>query len=177
MQNTALRQQRPITHLLLFLTGVGMSMFLGLFCNAINGRICLTYYTAVLRVVRESAEPFRVVLVQGLFEGVCFGIPLALLFVIGLGVINRFRTSYTTGLKFLSMIGGLTILFWGLGGSIALGMAALSTEWYRGTFYVAKEIALSEIPAFAWVGGSIWGLEIGGVVSLIFVLIYAKYIS
>jgi hypothetical protein len=74
----------------------------------------------------------------------------------------------------LGIVGAIAIC-WVLGGIAGIGLAALSSEFFRTTF-VPRGFGMgdSELPAFAWVGGSIWGAQFGGLASLIVGLVVLR---
>src|SRR5262249_35959545 len=54
---------------------------------------------------------------------------------------------------------------WAVGGLAGMALATLSPEFFRRNFIrVPGEFA--PMLAYAWVGGSIWGAQLGGVVSV-----------
>ena len=63
------------------------------------------------------------------------------------------------------MIVAATYACWVLGGLIAMGLAALSPEFYRRAFIGVPQ-EFGPMLRYAWVGGSIWGAEFGGLLSL-----------
>lgn len=61
---------------------------------------------------------------------------------------------------------GAVVGCWVLGGLVAMGLAALSPEFYRRAFIVVPE-AWGPMLRYALVGGSIWGAMFGGLLSAI----------
>jgi hypothetical protein len=57
-----------------------------------------------------------------------------------------------------------------------MGLATLSPEFYRHAFYRVPE-DFGEMLRYAWVGGSIWGIEFGGFALTIlgWFLFYARW--
>jgi hypothetical protein len=52
-------------------------------------------------------------------------------------------------------------------------LATLSPEFYRRTF-IGVPVGVRPMLAYAWVGGSIWGLEIGGLMSVVLGLVVLR---
>jgi hypothetical protein len=77
---------------------------------------------------------------------------------------------------YLLSISVIALVCWAIGGLIAIGLASLSPEFYRHTFREVPE-EFFEMLRYAWVGGSIWGLELGGFAAVIVgsVLFRAKW--
>ena len=64
----------------------------------------------------------------------------------------------------LGILGG-ALVCWAIGGLLAVALAALSPEFYcRAFFGVPEEVG--PMLRYAWAGGSIWGVELGGLVSV-----------
>ena len=55
----------------------------------------------------------------------------------------------------------------------AIGMATLSPEFYRRTFIGVPE-EFGPMIRYAWVGGSIWGAEFGGLISVVVGLVVMR---
>lgn len=164
---------KPAAHFFLFLTGIVLAVALGVACNTAGARVYLPYYFTVFPNLGPDAVTFPTVLAQGIFEGLLFGLVFSVIFVAFVARIGSLRCGYGRGLGMLCGITGLAVVFWGLGGLVGWSLATLSPEWFAQTFPVARRVAeLSDMPRFAWVGGSIWGLQFGAGVALIFVLIY-----
>jgi hypothetical protein len=54
-----------------------------------------------------------------------------------------------------------------------MGLAALSSSWFRSRFPHAPPEP-SELIPFAWVGGSIWGVYVGALVSVVVGLVVMR---
>src|SRR5262249_23899709 len=133
---------------------------LGVITNAINGAVSPGYF---VRIMGWSPGPgiWAASVAQGIFEGAIFGLIFGILFTVVVAIASAARISFRFGFRFLaaSVVGSL--ICWCLGGLLGLLMAWLSPDFFVAHFYrVPTETA--ERLRFAWAGGSIWGLELGG---------------
>jgi hypothetical protein len=97
----------------------------------------------------------------------------SLVFTVGTGIITDAACPYRLALKHLLGILAGSYLGWALGGLAAMGLASLSPEFYRGTFIGVPE-QRGPMLRYAWVGGSIWGAELGGLMSVILGLVVLR---
>ncbi len=104
---------------------------------------------------------WRASVAQGIFEGLLFGLFLALVFTIVVGCVSKARCSYGFGVAVLAFVAVAALVCWAVGGLLGMGLAALSPEFYRHAFIGVPE-DFNEMLRYAWVGGSIWGIEFGG---------------
>jgi hypothetical protein len=104
---------------------------------------------------------WRAAIAQGILEGLVFGFFLALIFTIAMGITTGASCRYGFAAKHLVGIVAAALGLWFLGGLTAMGMATLSPEHYRAAFRGVPD-DFREMLAYAWVGGSIWGVQFGG---------------
>lgn len=154
---------RPLALVGLALTGLLAAGLLGALTNAVNGRVSPAYFVAVLNW-RGVADVWRASVAQGIFEGLLFGALLGTAFAVGTGLITRATCPYRFAAGHLLGVVAGALACWALGGLAALGLAALSPDFYRRTF-VGVPDGTAPMLAYAWVGGSIVGLQLGGFVS------------
>ncbi|SFJ10835.1 hypothetical protein [Planctomicrobium piriforme] len=160
---------RPMTLPALFFTSVASSGLTGGLTNAINGQVSPTYFIRVLGW--DNVENvWRAVIAQGVFEGLLFGAFYSVIFVTCVGILTGVRCGYTFAVRHLLKAFVFALICWCLGGLAAIGLASLSPEFYRHAFNGVPD-STSGMLAYAWVGGSIWGLELGGLLSLPIVLV------
>src|SRR5262249_17143470 len=165
-------QPRPLALFAIAVTGVLASACLGAITNAVNGWVSPRYFVTILRW--EGVEDvWRASIAQGIFEGLCFGVFFSLLFTAMTGVITRASCSYGFALRHLLGIVAGALVCWAIGGLAGMGLATLSPEFYRRTFIGVPE-EVGERLAYAWVGGSIWGLELGGLVCVVLGLVVLR---
>jgi hypothetical protein len=160
---------RPLAPFGIAVTGVFASASLGAVTNAVNGWVSPLYFVTLQG--RPGVEDVcRASIAQGLFEGLCFGGFFSLVFASGIGIITRSSCHYGfAAWHLLGIIAG-ALVYWLIGGTAAIGLAALSPEFYRRAFIgVPKEFG--PMLRCAWVGGSIWGRELGGLLSVVLGLV------
>jgi hypothetical protein len=163
---------RPLTLFAIAVTGVFAGGFLGGITNAVNGRVSPQYFVAILGW-RDVEDVWRASIAQGIFEGLIFGVFLSLVFTAGVGILTRASCRYGFAVRHLFGIVAGALVCWVIGGLAAMGLASLSPEFYRRAFIgVPKEFG--PLLAYAWVGGSIWGLELGGLVSVVLGLVVLR---
>lgn len=160
---------RPLTLFGVAVVGVLASAALGAVTNAINGWVSPLYFVTILGW-HDIQDVWRASIAQGIFEGLLFGVFFSLVFTAGLGIITRSSSPLGFGLLHLLGIVVAAFVCWLLGGIAAMILAWLSPEFYRQAFIgVPKDFG--PMLAYAWVGGSIWGVLLGGFVSVILSLV------
>jgi hypothetical protein len=151
---------RPLALIALAITGVLTGACLGALTNAINGWVSPRYFVTILRW-HGVEDVWRASVAQGVLEGLLFGTCFSLLFVTGVGIATRAGCTYGFAVRYLIWIACGALVCWVLGGLAAMGLATLSPEFYRAAFIGVPE-ELGEMLAYAWVGGSITGMQLGG---------------
>jgi hypothetical protein len=163
---------RPLALFGIAVTGVFGCAALGGVTSAINGWVSPLYFVNVLGW-QDVNDVWRASIAQGVFEGLCFGLFFSLIFTSGVGIITRASCGYGFAAWHLLGIVAGAILFWLVGGIAATGLAALSPEFYRRAFIgVPREFG--PMLRYAWVGGSIWGLELGGLLMVVLGLVVVR---
>lgn len=166
------RKTRPLALAAIAVCGVFSGGFLGGVTNLINGTVSPTYFVNILHW--EGVEDvLRASIAQGIFEGLLFGVFFSLIFTVATGIITLASAPFGFTFKHLLGILGGVILCWILGGMVAMGLATLSPEFYRRAFIGVPEEFMPMLQ-YAWVGGSIWGAEFGGFVSLVIGLVILR---
>ncbi len=155
---------RPLVLFAIAVTGVFASGILGAFTNAINGWVSPEYFIVVMGWWNVD-DIWRASIAQGIFEGVLFGSFFSVLFAVGVGVITRNTCPYLFAARYLLYTFAGAFACWLIGGIIAMALATLSPEFYRATFHGVPD-EFGPMLRYAWVGGSIWGVQIGGLVSV-----------
>ena len=167
--------RRPLALICLAATVVVASAALGAAVNSLNGSISPLYFRQALGW-DDVSNIWRASIAQGIFEGLLFGLFFSLIFTLVVGLVSRVRCPYAHGLAYVLGIAGSAAACWAVGGLTAIGLAGLSPEVFRHSFHGVPE-ATGAMLRYAWVGGSIWGVEIGGFASVIFgsVVFWAKW--
>jgi hypothetical protein len=160
---------RPLTLLATVVTGILASGALGGVTNAVNGWVSPEYFVSVMQWYWVQ-DVWRASVAQGIFEGLLFGVLFSLIFTTGIGIITRASCRYRFAVRHVIVIVGGALVGWILGGLAAMGLASLSPEFYRKTFSGVPE-ETGPMLCYAWVGGSIWGIELGGLVSVVLGLV------
>jgi len=156
---------RPLALAGIAVCGVLACALLGGTTNVVNGWVSPEYFVTILRWDPNS-DVWRAAIAQGIFEGLMFGIFFSLVFTVATGLITRGSCSF--GFAFKHLLGILVgaYLCWTFGGLVAVGLATLSPQFYRQTFIGVPQ-DFNAMLRYAWVGGSIWGAEFGGVFSIV----------
>lgn len=146
-------------------TGLLLSATLGAFTNAINVALCPDYFYAL--VFNQSVEFSNVPkasILQGIWEAAALGLLISGVLAIGADLICRPRLSYNIAFRCLVSIVGGTFLAWILGGLLAVGLAAIRPALFGNAFGLPGGL-------YAWVFGSVHGIEPGSLASLVIVLV------
>jgi hypothetical protein len=163
------RRSRPLALAGLAAGGILAGGLIGGTTNAINGAVSPAYFVRILGW-EDVTDIHRAAIAQGIFEGLLFGVGFALLFAAVVGIMTRAACPFGFGLKHLLGIVGAVYACWILGGLLAVGLAALSPEFYHHAFRGVPEDRAGML-RYAWVGGSILGAQLGGLVSVILGLV------
>ncbi len=160
-----LERSRPGALVGLAVTGVVLGAALGATTNGINGWVSPVYFRRMMRW-EDVDDVWRASIAQGIYEGLLFGLAFAMIFVTVVGVVTRARSPYRLAARYLALVAVAALACWAAGGATGMGLAALSPEFFQHAFRgVPKEFA--EMIRFAWVGGSIRGIELGGLASIV----------
>ncbi len=163
---------RPLTLIGIAATGVAASACVGCATNAINGWVSPLYFVRIMRW-DNFEDIWLASIAQGIFEGICFGAVFSLMFAAGVGIITRALCSYSFAVRYLLAIIAGALVCWILGGLAAMGLAVLSPERYQMAFIGVPD-DYGPMLKYAWVGGSIWGVQFGGFVSLVLALVILR---
>jgi len=145
--------------------------FIGATANMINGAVSPYYFKVIMHWNFQNIWTASVA--QGIWEGLLYGVIFAVIFTTGFGIITKGKAPYSFAVKQLLKIIVFTFFCWAIGGFLAMLLATLSPDFYRANFpFTPMEKA--EILKFAWVGGSIWGVMIGGLISAIIGIVLTK---
>ncbi len=163
---------RPLDLAALAVTGVLASGFLGATTNVVNGLVSPLYFVTVLGW-QDVTDVWRASIAQGLFEGLLFGVFFSLLFTTATGLMTRASCSFGFAFRHLLGVVAGAYVCWVLGGLTAIGLASLSPEFYRRAF-IGVPAQTGPMLRYAWVGGSIWGVELGGLLAVTVALVILR---
>lgn len=138
---------------------------IGASTNAINAAISPHYFRQVMHW--EGVEDiWRAAIAQGILEGLISGMFAALVFTLVVGIVSRARCPFVIAIRQLIPMFGGVYCCWCAGGLIAMGLATLSPEFYVRAF---AGVPVQTVPmlCYAWVGGSIWGAQSGGMLAVV----------
>jgi len=153
-------QHHPLALVGLAATGLVGGAALGALTNSVNGSVSPLYFRNIMGW-GNIQDVWRASIAQGIFEGLLFGLFLTLTFTLVVGVVSKARCGYGFAVVTLLFVAVATLICWTIGGLLGMGLATLSPEFYRHAFYRVPE-DFAEMLRYAWVGGSIWGIEFGG---------------
>src|SRR5208282_113956 len=162
MKTSAVRIATPFVTLIVSILGGGV---LGALTNFINGRVSPWYLEKIMRWNGVSDIP-RAAIAEGIFEGLISCLILGTLFVVALSIISKLRLGIAHALSYLGFWIGSAFLAWCLGGILAILLAWVSPDFYRHAFIGVPQ-EFSSMLRYAWVGGSIWGVQFGGFALLV----------
>lgn len=163
MEKTYRQETNFLTVIWIALTCVFSGAIIGATTNAINGYVSPTYFQNILGW--DFQDIWTASIAQGIFEGLIYGIIFSIIFGSAVGIVTRGQATYSFAFRYIAKIIGVVYLCWILGGLIAMGLAALSPEFYRNTIRQVPD-NLKQMLAYAWVGGSIWGGILGSLIGL-----------
>jgi hypothetical protein len=166
------RPDRPLQLAGVAVIGILAGPFVGATTNAINGLVSREYFVNILQW-HDVADVWRASIARGIFEGLAIGFCLAVFFTIATAIITRVSCTFGFAFKHLAGIVAGAYGCWVLGGAAAMGLAALSPEFYRGAVFGVPH-GFGDMLAYAWVGGSIVGVEWGGILCLILGLVFLR---
>ncbi len=158
-------QYRPGALLSVCISCIAAGALIGVSTNAVNGAISPDYFRGVMRW-HEIEAIWRASVAQGLIEGLVYGVVFSAIFTAVVGRVSRVRCPTSFALSHLAGIVGAVYCCWVLGGAIAVGIAAWSPEFFRKTFVGVPE-EVGPMLRYAWVGGSVWGAMLGGVLAVV----------
>ncbi|MEM9186740.1 MAG: hypothetical protein AAGB00_09625 [Planctomycetota bacterium] len=156
--------------------GVIAGVAIGAATNAVNGLVCPQYFSIVMG---WKLPGWRRIVEQGIIEGAATGLIFAIVLLAVVGLRTGGRARLTDALPYFWATCSAVLALWALGGMMGCGWATLDGASYRAAFPIAPAAGT---PAFGWVGGSIWGAQLGGaaatvVVSTVFWLRWRAHAS
>ena len=165
------KQSNYITIFFVALTCVFTGGFIGAITNMINGAVSPNYFRIEMRW--DFQDIWTASVAQGILEGLLYGVIFSIIFTTGFGIVTKGQANYKFALKQLLKIIMIVFGCWIIGGILAVFLASLSPEFYKSHYYNVPNDKI-EILKYAWVGGSIWGGMIGGLLSAILGVVVIK---
>ena len=161
---TSRRRRQFLTLLGVAVTGVIVSAVLGGLTNIVNGWVCPNFFINVWQANWPYEWNLRqVAFAQGVLEGLLYGVGFALIYTTGVAVLSRGTCRYRPAVRPMKWIALGAVAGWVLGGFAGLQLAAVRPDVYRSI--TPTDSWLVDLLADAWVLGSIWGIELGGLTS------------
>ncbi|BCM90073.1 hypothetical protein IAD21_01924 [Abditibacteriota bacterium] len=148
----------------LFLTGLLLAGAMGGITNSINGWINPLYVVAVMRW-QSMDDVWWAGVAEGVASGVMRGFVLCAIFTLGIALISRGECPLSLSLRYLFTIFGSVSVCWTVGGLFSVVLSLLFPQFYR-FFFFGMPNEVGDVIRYAWVGGSIWGAQLGGVGSV-----------
>ncbi len=134
MLKTTYPPAQPVALLLLSATAIIGGAVIGASTNAINGAVSPVYFRSVMRW-DDVEHIWRASIAQGVFEGLIYGVMFSLIFTLVVGLVSRARCPFTLAFRHLLAIFIAVYACWAAGGLVGMGLASLSPEFYRSTFF------------------------------------------
>ncbi len=159
---------KPLNLAILAVLLIGIGGWIGATTNLINGNVSEEYFRRIMGW--EFNGIWKAAILQGIFEGLLYGVIFSFLFTIGFAILTNRKADWKFVKKQLKRVIFMIYGCWGIGGIIAIILAFAFPENYDRLIYLVPQETLARI-GYAWVGGSIWGGMIGGVISLVYGLI------
>jgi hypothetical protein len=156
------RPVRPLAIAGIAGTVVLAGILVGASTNAINGAVSSIYFEIVMG---WRSNVWRASIGEGILEGTVAGALLSVIFTTTLAIITRGSCTYKMGARWLIHSVLWVYSLWAIGGLSGMTLAALRPQFFFSIFGVPAD--LGPMLRFAWVGGSIWGVYIGGPLAVI----------
>jgi prolipoprotein diacylglyceryltransferase len=144
---------------------------IGALTNLINGKVSPYYYQAIM--FWDFKDIWIAAVAQGILEGLLYGVIFSIIFTITFGLVTKGQGTFIFAIRQLIKLTSLVLICWTLGGLFAMFLATLSPEFYKAHFPMTPSDK-TEMLKFAWVGGSIWGGMIGGLLSAFIGIVIIK---
>jgi len=154
----------------LFICGVLLAVICGGVMNAINGAVSAPYFQWIFYYPGGSPnwspkELYWHTIVEGLREGMWFGIVMSAFFTFFAACISKGSSGLSFSIRYLPKIASVAVLCWVIGGIVGIVIGPLLTNLLS----VATALGGYKIDGYRvlWVMFSIWGVYLGNIVALI----------
>jgi prolipoprotein diacylglyceryltransferase len=157
------------THPLIIFLSIALTCIItggifGILTNMINGAVSPYYFRKVMHW--DFPDIWPAAITEGLLKGLLYGIIFSLVFTCGFAIITKGDAAYGFGFRQLLKTVAFIAICWVVGGLFAILLISINPDFYRSLFPIAPKDEV-EMLKFAWVGGSLWGGVIGGLLSSI----------
>lgn len=149
------------------LFAVTMCGALGTLTHIINISINKIYFLHFLRG-EQGNMVFLLSANEGAKTGVIYGMLFSAIFMGTLWWLSKTLCSLTFACRYLFTGVFFLLECWCLGGLIAVGLAMLLPEFYYDYFSNVPQ-HFHEMLKYAWIGGSVWGLRIGALLTIVII--------
>jgi len=158
----------------LLLLVIGIGGCIGATTNLVNGMVSSEYFRRVMRWKFEHI--WRAAVWQGIAEGLIYGFLLGLVFTAGVAALTKMNMEWAFLNPILKQVVRVIYVCWMLGGMLAIILAFVFPEAYDHAIYSVPQMTGPRM-GYAWVGGSIWGSMLGGVLAVFYglVLVHKKW--
>jgi len=151
---------RPLVLVWIVLLGTAGGAAVGALVNAVNGVVSEEFFVGVFGW-EGFTDVWRASVALGIFQGLMFGVVLALIFAAVVGFVTKATCPFGEAFKYMVAILLCALGCYVVGGLIALGLAALSPEFFINNFTGVPH-QTARMLGYAWVGGSNQGVVLGG---------------
>lgn len=159
--------RKPFNLLYLAFVIIGIAVFIGASTNLINGMVSEEYFRKIM--AWDFNGIWLAAVFQGISEGAIYGFLFSFVFTLGFAQITKMEADWSFAKRQLKKIVLIIYSFWILGGIIAIILAFVFPENYDRIIYSVPKETIPRM-GYAWVGGSIWGGLVGGIISIIWAL-------
>ncbi len=157
-------QGKPFHLIWLTLLLIGTGGFIGATTNLVNGNVSELYFQRIMGW--NFPGIWKAAILQGIFEGFIYGFIFSIIYTIGFAIITKRKADWNFVKRQLTKMVKLIYLCWIIGGVIAIFLSVVFSDDYQRLIRGVPIESIQRI-RYAWVGGSIWGALIGGIISLI----------
>ncbi len=158
----------PFAFPLIALSIILVGGFIGASTNVVNGWISEAYFMEIMRW--EPPSIWERAVFQGILEGTVYGIIFSIIYTITFAVISRGRGTWRFAIYQILKTIPIIYICWAIGGVLTIILSFIFYEPFNEIIFKLPNTALPRIK-YAWVGGSIWGGMIGGVVGVVYSIV------
>ncbi len=139
--------------------------------NLVNGLVSETYFRNIMGWDFEGIWIAAVLL--GATQGLMYSLVLTVMYTMGFGMLTKGQAGWSFARRQMLKMLGTVLGLWLMGGLFAVLAASMFPDFY---IRVIRQVPRQTGPmlAYAWAGGSIWGVLIGGVLAVLHSLRSAK---